>query len=63
MSQNTGNCSLNSHDHNFILRVQLTLRRGPPVGIVAQLAERTSVLDKITCSEPSYMVRISMLES
>ena len=53
MSQNTGNCSLNSHDHNFILRVQLTPRRGPPVGIVAQLAERTSVLDKITCSEPS----------
>lgn len=53
MSQNIGNCLLNSDDHNFILRIQLTVRKGPPVGIVAQLAERTSVLGKITCSEPS----------
>lgn len=53
MSQNTGNRLLNADDHNSILRIQLALRKGSPGGIVAQLAEGTLMLDKITGSEPS----------
>lgn len=53
MLQNTGNCLLISDDHNCILRIQLTLKKGPPRGTVTQLAEGTSMLDKITPTEPS----------
>lgn len=53
MSQNRGNRLLNSDDRNSILRIQLTLRKGPSGGKVAQLAEGTLMLDKITGSEPS----------
>lgn len=43
-----------SDDHNCILRIQLTLKKGPPGGtVVTQLAEGTSMLDKITPTEPS----------